>query len=529
MVAVAQETQGDRLSPSLDTDQNRSGRNGVDDEGARLEAETEPVASGHTSERSEELEFDESEEPSESDSDESEEESESESDDSEEETDESEDEKNYGPVDWKVFDRQYPCFQGKDSNNSWSQGLLVHANKRIVELILDTRQALESSLWGPLWRNVQELDKWLSRSHSSDRLKSLGLLLPMLSRVFADIERLVIHEPLMSSKVYRQGLDRDEAKALSVMQQKWPKLWKQEMNVNFQKLIQQHLDHMPRTIAGVYDSPTRIVLDCLERILLRLSSRIGLSNLRLTVLPAALLDLEAVTSWYLSFGPIFCPPANRPIHLPPAGQDSDANLEVKSLDLSGNKLTELPHRLPSVLPGLQKLKLSGNPLRYLPASVRHWEQLKRLRVDPPMRRPTGRRRLAHILARASDPPTLVESCMSRLMESPAELDSPAVHTGRSPLPAHLARALQKGRLCDHCHRFRWPAQRDLYLPGRFLFVRRGFTNHISVLLGPVLLCPSCLLLHRITPTPPLDLRSGLQSDHDSSLDSNTPWQPPNYV
>ncbi|KAH9442744.1 hypothetical protein Pst134EA_031592 [Puccinia striiformis f. sp. tritici] len=138
----------------------------------------------------------------------------------------------------------------------------------------------------------------------------------MLSRVFADIERLVIHEPLMSSKVYRQGLDRDEAKALSVMQQKWPKLWKQEMNVNFQKLIQQHLDHMPRTIAGVYDSPTRIVLDCLERILLRLSSRIGLSNLRLTVLPAALLDLEAVTSWYLSFGPIFCPPANRPI-LPP--------------------------------------------------------------------------------------------------------------------------------------------------------------------------------------------------------------------
>ncbi|POW13212.1 hypothetical protein PSTT_03909 [Puccinia striiformis] len=346
MVSVTQETQGDRSFPSLDGDafQDRSGRNCVDDEDARLEAQgyqegNESVASGVTNDRSEESEFDESEEPSESDSDESEEESESESDDSEDESDESEDEKNYGPLDWKVFDRQYPCFQGKDSNNSWSQGLLVHANKRIVELILDTRQALESSLWGPLWRNVQELDKWLSRSHSSDRLKSLGLLLPMLcmsssfpltvgahdrvtnwheclsclfgyrflgktARVFADIERLVIHEPLMSSKVYRQGLDRDEAKALSVMQQKWPKLWKQEMN---------HLDHMPRTIAGVYDSPTRIVLDCLERILLRLSSRIGLSNLRLTVLPAALLDLEAVTSWYLSFGPIFCPPANRPI------------------------------------------------------------------------------------------------------------------------------------------------------------------------------------------------------------------------
>ncbi|POW04121.1 hypothetical protein PSHT_11365, partial [Puccinia striiformis] len=329
MVAVAQETQGERLPPSLNADQNLNARNGVDDDDARLEAqgyreETEPVVSGDNSERSEELEFDESEEPSESDSDESEEESESESDDSEEET---------MKVKMKrIMDRstgkQYPCFQGKDSNNSWSQGLLVHANKRIVELILDTRQALESSLWGPLWRNVQELDKWLSRSHSSDRLKSLGLLLPMLcmsssfpltvgahdrvtnwheclsclfgyrflgktARVFADIERLVIHEPLMSSKVYRQGLDRDEAKALSVMQQKWPKLWKQEMNVNFQKLIQQHLDHMPRTIAGVYDSPTRIVLDCLERILLRLSSRIGLSNLRLTVLPAALLDLEA--------------------------------------------------------------------------------------------------------------------------------------------------------------------------------------------------------------------------------------------
>jgi len=42
----------------------------------------------------------------------------------------------------------------------------------------------------------------------------------------------------MSSKVYRQGLDRDEAKALSVMQQKWPKLSRQEMSVDLHKIIQ---------------------------------------------------------------------------------------------------------------------------------------------------------------------------------------------------------------------------------------------------------------------------------------------------
>ncbi|WAQ91695.1 hypothetical protein PtA15_15A86 [Puccinia triticina] len=356
----------------------------------------------------------------------------------------------------------------------------------------------EKSLpWSSLWRCVQELDKWLNRFHSSNSFKSLGLLLPILSRWFDDLDHR-IHDPEINSKTYRQGLDRDEAKALAVMQQKWPKLRKQETNVDLCQIIEQHPVHMP--IVGLCDLPTRAVLDSLERVLLGLSRRVALPGLKLTTLPAAVVNFKNVISWYLSFGPIFGFSSSSPLRPSLADRTRDIILGIKDLDLSRNSLTEIPRSLPLVLPGLCKLNLSGNPLGCLPASLCQWKLVK-LSVDPPTRQPSGRQRLARILACASDPPTLVESCLSRLIKSPARPGLPVVPAPQPPLPAHLSRALAKGRLCDNCHRFRWSAQKAIYLRAPPDYAIRGFNgNRLKphfLILGPSFLCPACLHLHCI--------------------------------
>ncbi|WAQ83744.1 hypothetical protein PtA15_4A192 [Puccinia triticina] len=174
------------------------------------------------------------------------------------------------------------------------------------------------------------------------------------------------------------------------------------------------------------------------------------------------LRCKNVTSWYLLFGPIFGFSSSSPLRPSLADRTRDIILGIKDLDLSRNSLTEIPRSLPLVFPGLCKLNLSGNPLGCLPASLRQWKLVK-LSVDPPMRQPSGRRRLARILACASDPPTLAESCLSRLIKSAARPGLPVVPAPQHPLPAHLSRALAKGRLCDDCHRFRWSAQKAIYL------------------------------------------------------------------
>ncbi|PLW25781.1 hypothetical protein PCASD_22677 [Puccinia coronata f. sp. avenae] len=339
-------------------------------------AETKWMESEHMWDRSAESEDAAEESPSDSSQTETESESDDsddQSDDSDDESDESDDERRYGLADWNVFEKKAVASPLTGSIKSWSQGLLVHANKRLIELIIDARKALHTSRWSALWRSIQELVKWLNRAQLRERLKSLGLLLPILSRLFQDLDHLVIREPTMNSKVYRQRLERDEAKALSVMQQKWPKLWTQEMNLNFLDIIQRYSVDKPRTIAGVDDLPTRTILDCLERILLRLSHRFALSDMRLIQIPAALLDLEAIVAWYLLFGPIFSSSSSSgPFSSLLSDPTKEVLLEIKFLDLSGNELTEIHPKLPSVLPGLQKLTLSGNPLGCLPASSCQW-------------------------------------------------------------------------------------------------------------------------------------------------------------
>ncbi|KAA1070741.1 hypothetical protein PGT21_022887 [Puccinia graminis f. sp. tritici] len=452
-----------------------------DDDDDELDSEDSQEESG--------LGFEESED---SDSEETEEESELESDDSEEsesgsETGESEMEEKYGPVTWKVCHRGFSWLEGPAMNGS-SPVLLVRANKRLVELLLEGRHALECLPWSAIWRSVLELDKSLNRSHSAGRLKSLGLFLPILSRLFDDLDRS-IHVPSINSKAYRQGLDRHEAKALTVMQQKWPKLRKQEMHVELRTLIQRHSVPKPQAIVGAHDRPTRIVLDSLERVLLHLTHRLPLCNLRLAKLPAALLDAETITSWYTSFGPIFGSSSSGP-PLPPDPLErlsADAMGRIKYLDVSRNELTEIPQRLTSVFPQLWKLNLTRNPLDCLPMSLREWAR-GRVRVDRLKRRPTGRHRLARIVAQGCAPPTLVESCLSRLIK--AAVPTP----DRGPLPPHLVAALARGRLCDHCRRFRWAAQKAIYLPGH-----GSRQKNLSLVFGPSFLCPACLHLLSIRP------------------------------
>jgi hypothetical protein len=146
-------------------------------------AETKWMESEHMWDRSAESEDAAEESPSDSSQTETESESDDsddQSDDSDDESDESDDERRYGLADWNVFEKKAVASPLTGSIKSWSQGLLVHANKRLIELIIDARKALHTSRWSALWRSIQELVKWLNRAQLRERLKSLGLLLPIL-------------------------------------------------------------------------------------------------------------------------------------------------------------------------------------------------------------------------------------------------------------------------------------------------------------------------------------------------------------
>jgi hypothetical protein len=71
---------------------------------------------------------------------------------------------------------------------------------------------------------------------AADYLVSLFFVEEKIARLFDDVDRY-IYQPVTNSKDYRQVLDRPEAKALTVMQQKWPKLCKQEMHLELRALI----------------------------------------------------------------------------------------------------------------------------------------------------------------------------------------------------------------------------------------------------------------------------------------------------
>jgi hypothetical protein len=62
-------------------------------------------------------------------------------------------------------------------------------------------------------------------------------------------------------------------------------------------------------------------------------------NLRMAELPAALLDLETITSWYTSFGPIFGSPSSGPLAPPLERLSADTIGRIKYLDVSRNELT----------------------------------------------------------------------------------------------------------------------------------------------------------------------------------------------
>lgn len=390
---------------------------------------------------------------------------------------------------------------------------MTHSIRKIFSSISDARRALtHPPLWALLWEAIQELERLIIRFYSFDRLNSLGIILPILSRLFDDIDRRVIKNSTFGSKPYRRLLNRDQAKALNVLVQKWPKLWAAEMNVHFHQIILKHSDHKPIVLLNGDDRTTSELLNSLEPILLRQSRRLSLSGLGLVKVPRCLLEIGSIVDWYLGFGSIFS--QNHHHSSPSEALERGWTLgTIEILDLSFNKLTGLPESLPEILPQLKFLNLSDNPIAYLPpSSMDRWSELRKIKIDRPMRRrPNADRLLQRLMtfdpssgvrSQVERPPSLVECCLKRIkdhFDDQSKASKTPIHRHHlcRRLPNHLQRALRKGRSCRSCQRFLWPSTTRAVFQRVYLRTDHplGFPRHRSFILGPSFFCPTCLPLH----------------------------------
>lgn len=211
---------------------------------------------------------------------------------------------------------------------------------------------------------------------------------------------------------------------------------------------------MPKPIAiQTVDRPTSQLLACLEAIILLGSPRkLSLARLSLDHLPLALLDLDEVVSWYLSF-------EGSPI---PPGRLEEVLGSIKLLDLSRNQLTVLPNSLPCVLPSLESLNLSHNPSLTLPTSLTRFRYLERLSTKDTRRRKSNVRSIWTEIANktrtemtSSDEKvqSLVVNCIRRIQRSLKCGESVDLST----LAVHLRRAVTGGFDCESCGQFVAPA------------------------------------------------------------------------
>ncbi|MBW0483266.1 hypothetical protein O181_022981 [Austropuccinia psidii MF-1] len=360
---------------------------------------------------------------------------------------------------------------------------------KLYQLVFFAHQKLKNRSWVALWKNLHEVDKIICSS-SIKKLRSFGIILPILARLIDKIEFLVTQDLLLKSKAHRHSLSADNAKALSVLIQKWPKFLQKERIVAIREIVEQH--NKPQVIAGVLDDPTDHVLFEIELVLLGLSSKISLAKLSLTSVPPAILELSSIVGWYLKFGSIQWRDGHSN-----SSQTDDVKLilsTIKCLDLSSNQIHSLPSRLPYILSGLKVLTLTNNPIVALPVTSIRWRALRRLKLSRrTIRRPTSRTLVRLALSSSPSPPTLVECCLKRLKSCLPITPN---------LPPHLFNALVKGHQCQSCSRFLWPSACPLY--ESFEFENLTDQRWHRVILGPSFFCMTCITLHFTCPQAELD-------------------------
>ncbi|KAH9814123.1 hypothetical protein DFH28DRAFT_316741 [Melampsora americana] len=342
------------------------------------------------------------------------------------------------------------CSSSSTSSASLSlsaQGSSFPGSRRRIKnalTILGTRRAITNRAWNDLWNASQTLEVVLNQTPSSD----LGVFLPIFARISTDLDMLLA-ATTVQDKDYRRGLSSSEAKALAILLQKWPKMVAEPR----WRFVRQTVENVPKPIAiETVDRPTSQLLACLEAIILLGSPRkLSLARLGLDHLPLALLDLDEVVSWYLSF-------EGSPI---PPGRLEEVIGSIKLLDLSRNQLAVLPNSLPYVLPYLESLNMSHNPFLTIPTSLTRFRHLERLSTKATRRRKSNVRSIwAEIEKKTQTEVTspnekvqsLVVNCIRRIQRSLKCGET----VDLSNLAGHVRRVVTNGFDCESCEQFVGP-------------------------------------------------------------------------
>ncbi|EGG06510.1 uncharacterized protein MELLADRAFT_71909 [Melampsora larici-populina 98AG31] len=345
------------------------------------------------------------------------------------------------------------CSSASTSSASASvsaQGPSFPGSRRRIKnalVVLSTRRAITNRAWNDLWNALQTLEVVLNQTPSSD----LGVFFPIYARISTDME-ILLENIAVQDKDYRRGLSSSEAKALAILLQKWPKMVT-EPRWGF---VRQTVENVPKPIAiQTVDRPTSQLLACLEAIILLGSPRkLSLARLGLDHLPLALLNLDEVVSWYLSFEGSPTPP----------GRLEEVLGSIKLLDLSRNQLTVLPNSLPCALPCLESLNLSHNPFLTIPTSLTRFRYLERLSNKGTRRRKSnvrsiwteiGNKTQTEVTSSDEKVQSLVVNCIRRIQCSLKHGET----VDLSSLAAHVRRAVTNGFDCESCGQFVGPSDR----------------------------------------------------------------------
>ncbi|GAA5986352.1 hypothetical protein JCM10908_003719 [Rhodotorula pacifica] len=245
----------------------------------------------------------------------------------------------------------------------------------------------------------------LSSIETANAKPNFGVFVPVLARLVRDVRALLLEEE-ETGKEARKGMSKDDARAVVMLRQRWlptpsPEVGKgraakREEDAYDWVLVVERLaaENPPPLCLSDSNSPsatdpalvpaTSSLLTSLEQLLLPSAlPRLSLSYLSLTSLQLARWDalekVEEVVRWYIGFS------YARGDEELVRRKAREVLSGVKVLDLSFNRLTDLPSNLPLLFPNLQALSLSHNRFTRVPPLITSFSHLRRLA--------TGRNRL----------------------------------------------------------------------------------------------------------------------------------------
>ncbi|CDR49614.1 hypothetical protein NBRC10512_000182 [Rhodotorula toruloides] len=275
---------------------------------------------------------------------------------------------------------------------------VARSNLRLSLAVLRARQSLSSQSYESLAGALKSLSSTLPPFPSLTRPSTLaatsenqlGIFVPVLARLAKDVRAAILSED-KSREFRRTKLAREDAKALVALRQRWivgakddgttgKGKGKEVESADWAAFAEDNVAKNPPPDFLSQDPHTALdaaLLTSLESFLLPSSlPRISLSDLALddSTLSSwpSLRRIEEVAAWYFSFT----------VATAKEGQAKARRAldNVKSLDLSKNRLTIFPFFLTTLFPNLETLSLSHNAFPHLPPWVTLFSSLRRLRT-----------------------------------------------------------------------------------------------------------------------------------------------------